>query len=147
MITVQVPDNRQLDAVKAFSEAFGLAPLTDEDRPRAMVLTDNGRICGLGAFEQQGDQGAVTQLFIDPAMRNMSFGDGLLRGLLNLMERSGVRHFYIPVPPGVEGFMAAEGIEPSADDPGWAAVPAEGCRWYAGWLPAFFQRPCKGGRR
>lgn len=147
MITVQIPEDRQLSALRGFQETFRLPALSEEALKRAMVLTDNDRICGVGAFEQQGTEGIVTRLFIDPALRKMSFGDGLLRALLNLMERSGVTIFYIPVPGEARGFMAAEGLLPASEVPAWGSALPAGSSWYEGRLPAFFQRPCKGGRR
>jgi hypothetical protein len=80
-------------------------------------------------------------------MRRMGFGDGLLRATLNLMERSGIRRFFIPADSETKGFLLSEGLTLSEEAPDWAEAPVAEPHWFEGALPEFFQKPCKGGRR
>lgn len=147
MITVQIPEKTQLQQLEAFLTTHGFERLSSEALARTMILTDGGVISGFACYEQSGSEGAVSHLFVAPGSRGCGFGDGLLRAVLNLMERCGISDFYIPAPAGLAGFMKAEEIGETAEGPTWYAPVNPPAQWFAGQLPAFFQRPCKGGRR
>jgi len=146
MLTIQIPESHHTGAVSRFIEEHRLhfsAPATPQE---SMVLIEDGNILGYGAYRRQGDEAAVTVLFIDPAMRKMGFGDGLFRALLNLMERTGIRHFFISANGETKGFLTSEDLAPSEAVPVWAEALAAEAFWFEGTLPEFFQKPCKGGR-
>lgn len=146
MLTIQIPEPRHADAVNRFIEAHGLrftAPATPQE---SMVLIEDENILGYSAYRREADEGAVTILFITPSMRKMGLGDGLLRALLNLMERSGIRRFFITADGAAKGFLVSEDLAPAETVPVWAEVPAADTFWFEGTLPEFFQKPCKGGR-
>lgn len=85
--------------------------------------------------------GLITGLYVTPDMRRMHIGDGLFRAVLNYFNRQGIRTVLIDMRPDgieakacMEGFMAFEEILKSAESETYTVT-----------LPAFFERPCRGG--
>lgn len=144
MITIQIPGPHQEAALRQFIEEHGLA--ADAYLPEeTMILMEDGKVLGYAAYRRKGAEAVLAMLFIAPAMRKMGFGDGLFRGLVNLMERSGVGRFYVPGHENLTGFLKAEELVLSAEVPDWIHPTLSATLWFKGALPEFFQKPCKGG--
>ncbi len=147
MITIQIPEISQTDAVSRFIEDSRLSLNTSVNRTESMVLLEDGAVLGYAAYQRHEAEASVLTLFITPAMRRMGFGDGLLRALLNLMERNGIQRFFIPADTDTRKFLLTEDLIPVNETPSWVKAPVAEPFWFEGTLPEFFQKPCKGGRR
>lgn len=145
MITIQIPEAHQADAVSRFIENHHLIRSSHVNLEESMILMEGDSILGYAAYHREADEASVVMTFIDPAMRGQGFGDGLLRALLNLMERNGIRRFFIPSDAKTRGFFLSEGLCDSTQVPDWAESPVTEPSWFEGTLPEFFQKPCKGG--
>lgn len=146
MLTIQVPDDKHTGVLSRFIEQHRIPVPASILPEETMVLIEDGNILGYGAYQRQNDEAVVAVLYIDPAVRGMGYGDGVLRALLNLMDRSGIRRFFIAAEITARGFLAAEDLAPCTEVPGWVEAPSSECFWFEGTLPEFFQKPCKGGR-
>lgn len=146
MITIQRPETQHTGALIRFIEEHRLVSAAPVNPEASMILIEDGTVLGYASYSSYEDEASVTLLFIDPVMRGKGFGDGLLRALLNLMERNGILRFYIPADEAAQGFLLAEGLCRSESVPAWATAPMNGPFWFEGALPEFFQKPCKGGR-
>lgn len=145
MITIQIPGPHQEVALKQFAALHRLSVESTALPEESMILTEDGEILGYASYKRNGVSAVITMLFIAPAMRKMDFGDGLFRGLVNLMERNGVGKFYVPANENLTGFLEAEELVLSNEGPEWIESSLSATPWYEGTLPEFFQKPCKGG--
>ena len=145
MITIQIPEPRHTADIQRFIDVNRLTLDPEIKSDESMIFIDDGNILGYGTYRRRGHEGVVTLLFIEPSMRKMSFGDGLFRGLLNLMERNGITHFYVPTDETWKGFLIAEELTPCTEKPEWAQSTLVDPLWFEGTLPEFFMKPCKGG--
>lgn len=147
MITIQIPESRQAGSVDRFIESNRLTLVPPVKPEETMVLLEDDNVLGYAAYQRELAEAVVVILFIQPPSRGMGFGDGLLRGLLNLMERNGIQRFFIPGAAEMAGFLRGEGLSVCLEPPGWFQTPDAEPAWFEGTLPEFFQRPCKGGRK
>lgn len=145
MITIQVPTEAEASELYRFAQQFGIH--LSEDKKQSMILCENGAVLGYASFMQKGAEGLLDTLIIATEQRGQGFGDGLLRGTLNIMEKNGIAVFYIPGSPALNPFLAAEEITLSDDVPQWIRAHCQESQYYSGRLPDFFEKPCKGGRR
>lgn len=147
MITIKIPETHQAGKVSRFIEEQKLMMKMPVNVKESMIVMEDDSILGFAAYHREADEAAVTMIIVDAAMRRMGFGDGLLRALLNLMERNGIHRFFVPSDADMKGFLLSEELTPSLDVPGWMEAPMAEAFWFEGTLPEFFQKPCKGGHR
>lgn len=145
MITIQIPGPNQEIALKQFIAEYSLSVESSIFQEESMILMEDGVVLGYAAYRQNRTEAVLTMLFIAPTMRKMGFGDGLFRGLVNLMERNGVGKFYVPDHENLTGFLKAEELVLSTEGPDWITSTPSATQWFEGMLPEFFQKPCKGG--
>ena len=123
------------------------------DKMHAFVVLDGGKKVGLSLFTFiDSDMALMKLIYIDPALRGLKFGDGLLRASLNSIEIHGGKAVIFEGGAEELSFYLHEGMTSYSDisDEEMKRVteayePLKGRLYaYCRSIAAFFDKPCKG---
>ncbi|KYO64539.1 GNAT family N-acetyltransferase [Thermovenabulum gondwanense] len=60
-----------------------------------MVAEEDGNVIGTGGIENYGEYGILCSVAVLPDFRNHGIGDGLVRSLINLADRMGIKTLFL----------------------------------------------------
>lgn len=135
MLSMRVPREKDRQTLSEFLNHNALPiELTEEQLNRSMIAEEGKIIIGFVSYIQIEDVYKIDHLFIDPSFRRKKIGDGLLRALLNLIDRRGIREARIQIEPECIPFIEYVGLDLEDSEQGI----------YRALLPDFFEKPCRG---
>lgn len=111
MITIR---KAELDDVENIIEEFGIILMSRSEKidfKKTMILSERDEIYGITSYISRGENAFINILFIIPEYRGMHFGDGIIKALLNLMDKEGIKTVYIEFPKTFEGFLKKLGMK------------------------------------
>lgn len=105
------------------------------------VVEDSDEIVGFSSYEViNNEQARLLNIYIRKQDRGFKLGDGLLRGVLNQLDRLKINKVFVTSTIETNGFFISEGLvvsnEIHAENEGELIFQIE--------LPDFFKKPCKG---
>jgi len=110
-----------------------------------MAVVEDARILGFGFFDRNVPNCRIFEVFILPEYRRMSFGDGLLRAMMNSQERGGSETVFVAANEVLIPFLKREELIESAEQIEWNST-VKNIVWFEANLKDFFGKPCRGGK-
>jgi len=108
LIIIKAPDEDKRKEVEKLKE---IVELNDWDENKSLVVYDNERLIGFASYLDLNDTvGVLNNFFVDKEYTKKSIGDGLIKALLNLAEKNGIRRLYVPSPLELSLFFNKVGL-------------------------------------
>lgn len=137
MISMRVPNEKVKSTLLTFLNEHQINnEIVHRSLNQCMIAEEGQEIIGFTSYAVSDGVYNIQQLFIKPSYRRKKIGDGLIRALLNLMDRKGIEEARIQINEQNIPFIEYVGLE---------CMDSESLI-YRAQLPAFFEGPCRGER-
>ncbi|BEP29052.1 hypothetical protein [Helicovermis profundi] len=110
MITIR---KTELEDINNIVNEFGIILMSRTDditTENTMILVEKDNVYGISSFITNNDEAFINILFIKNDFRGMHFGDGLIKAILNLIDKKSYKRAFIELPREYEGFLINTGL-------------------------------------
>lgn len=154
MLNIRVAEANDKVGILSLLKEEGIEDISLEDSKlhNSMVVSDGGKIIGYSQFKEIANENAAVMelLIIKKELRGQQLGDGLIKSVLNLVDRRQIKKFYVPATNDDSLFFKRVGLtKRELNKSDIIAKHIEGnsnkdtIEVYEALLPDFFNKACK----
>lgn len=135
MLSMRIPNEKVKESLALFIDKANYSiTLNEETMNNMMIVEEGSTIIGFANYVIKDEEYWIDHLYIEPSFRKRKIGDGLIRALLNLMDRRSIRTVFMKLPTGFAAYLTVDSYKKDESI-------------YTATLPDFFEKPCKGSAK